>query len=75
MTIVGKINEFLKFQKFSYFNNRTYIQQRVAEQLDYLARMHNTAFQLSLGDNFYFTGVHDVRSTRFRVNILNFSQN
>lgn len=32
-----------------------------------LAKEHNTSFQLSLGDNFYFHGVENENDTRFRV--------
>lgn len=35
--------------------------------MDYLAQLHDTHFQLALGDNFYFTGVKNVQDSRFKV--------
>jgi hypothetical protein len=32
-----------------------------------LAKLHNTQFQLALGDNFYTHGVTDINDKRFKV--------
>jgi len=32
------------------------------------AQLHNTQFQIALGDNFYLSGVKNVDDKRFKVN-------
>jgi hypothetical protein len=37
-----------------------------------LAKKHNTQFQLTLGDNFYFDGVKSLKDKRFYVKSISF---
>ena len=49
------------------FPYRTLIENSVSKEMENLAQMHNTQFQLALGDNFYVTGVKDADDKRFKV--------
>lgn len=40
-----------------------------------LAKLHNTQFQLALGDNFYFHGVTDTKDKRFKVIFFTYNVN
>lgn len=43
------------------------IEKQVADSMTKLGDLHNTVFQVALGDNFYFNGVKDVDDKRFKV--------
>lgn len=46
---------------------RTLIELEVSKSMNYLSSIHNTKFQIALGDNFYFDGVTNVNDKRFKV--------
>jgi hypothetical protein len=50
------------------FPYRTFVQQAIAYQMAQWASLSETHFQLTLGDNFYFSGVDNVDDARFAVN-------
>lgn len=47
------------------FPFKTLIEQSTSSIMTSLAKLHNTKFQIALGDNFYFDGVKDVEDRRF----------
>lgn len=49
------------------FPFKTLIERQVADSMTKLGEMHNTVFQVALGDNFYFNGVTDVEDKRFKT--------
>ena len=58
---------FIFIKVFFLINPRTLIENSVSQEMDKLAQMHNTQFQLALGDNFYTTGIKNSDDARFKV--------
>jgi hypothetical protein len=46
---------------------RTVIEQSISSEMEKQAKMHDTQFQIALGDNFYLSGVKNVDDKRFKV--------
>jgi tartrate-resistant acid phosphatase type 5 len=53
------------------FPYKTVIEMKASKQIDDMAKMYNTHFQLGLGDNFYYSGVKDVNDKRFNYTFEN----
>lgn len=57
----------MKFSGLPIYPYYTYGQNLVAKSMARIAKNKNVEFTISVGDNFYFTGVQDEFDQRFQV--------